>query len=363
MNTTKLLKSFLPEDTLRYLKRINLTIIKLNNKVNNYILSVSSLSPFLSSLYYTFCSSQFRREHHAVIKGKLAYNKTLNSSQNNFYQLRRNTHRLEKGLIMKPRRDIFALDYIQETVDNYINLVKTCSEPSKNDDLIWSHDVLQEYFNVVSAHQTIDKAKEKFLMVKALNEKPHKIPYLRNLEDSGNIKYDQFLALCYRRRSVRWYLQQPVPRELIDQAIFAAGLSPSACNRQPFEFRVFDDAEMVKKVSSIPGGTRGFADNFPIIIVVVGQLRAYFSERDRHVIYIDSSLASMSLMYSLETLGLSSCPINWPDVDEFEEKMKLVLNLDDDERPIMLISVGFPDPNSPVPYSQKKALDQLRRYN
>ncbi len=140
--------------------------------------------------------------------------------------------------------------------------------------------------------------------------------------------------------------------------------SPSACNRLPFEFHIFDEPEMVKKVSSIPMGTKGFSQNFSAIVVVVGKLRAYFSERDRHVIYIDAALASMSFMFALETLGLSSCPINWPDIEECEKKMTSVLvDLEPDERVIMLISVGYPAPDGMVPYSQKKELDLLRRYN
>ena len=99
-------------------------------------------------------------------------------------------------------------------------------------------------------------------------------------------------------------------------------LSPSACNRQPFEFRIFDKPELVEQVSSMPMGTQGFNHNFHnYYCCVVGKLRAYFNERDRHVIYIDASLAAMSFMYALETLELSSCPINWPDIEMREQKM------------------------------------------
>lgn len=362
MNAVKIAKKIVPESGLLYLKTVNRNRKKTGEFINNLILLLVGTSPLLSSLYYAFISPQFRREHHAVIKGKLAYNKSLKSSNNNYYQLRRNIHRLEKGLIMKPRRDVFALDYIEETVQNYSQLVKENANPLQNQDLNWAHDVLNEYFKVTGSNPVIEKSKTIFLSVNPLNQELNRIPYLRDNKPLS-ISYEEFLELCYRRRSVRWYEQKPVPRELIDKAIIAASLSPSACNRQPFEFRVFDEPELVKQVSSIPGGTKGFAHNFPMIIVVIGQLKAYFSERDRHVIYIDASLASMSLMYGLEILGLSSCPINWPDVDEFENKMKSLLNLTDDERPIMLISVGFPDNQGLVPYSQKKILEKLRRYN
>ena len=43
--------------------------------------------------------------------------------------------------------------------------------------------------------------------------------------------------------------------------------------------------------------------------------------------------------------------------------MQKALNLDYDERVIMLIAVGHADPEGLIPYSQKKSLDILRRYN
>jgi nitroreductase len=96
---------------------------------------------------------------------------------------------------------------------------------------------------------------------------------------------------------------------------------------------------------------------------VVGNLSGYARERDRHIIYIDGGLASMSFMLALETLGLSSCGINWPDIPKKEEEMASLLNLDPHERVVMLIAVGYPDPDGMVASSQKKDLDLIRRYN
>ena len=97
-------------------------------------------------------------------------------------------------------------------------------------------------------------------------------------------------------------------------------------------------------------------------MVVVGDLSAYPYERDRHLIYVDASLASMQLMLALETLGLSSCPINWPDIEVMERGMAEVLDLSFHERPIMLISVGYPDPRGNIPFSQKKSSDSMIRW-
>lgn len=175
--------------------------------------------------------------------------------------------------------------------------------------------------------------------------------------------YEDLLELATRRRSVRWFRDEPVPREAIRKAVDVASLSPSACNRQPFEFRVFDDPELVERVGALPAGTKGFAHNFPAIIVLVGELRNYYGERDRHLIYIDASLAAMSFVFAAETLGLSTCCINWPDIEEYEQEADNVLGLEPDQRPVMFIAVGYPDPDGMVAYSQKKPNRQICRFN
>jgi nitroreductase len=71
----------------------------------------------------------------------------------------------------------------------------------------------------------------------------------------------------------------------------------------------------------------------------------------------------MNFMLALETLGLASCPINWPDVESREREMEEALGLEPDERPVMLLAVGHPDPEGLVAYSQKKKLSRMRSYN
>ncbi len=336
-------------------------------KIRIAVLKIFASTKFTSSLYYIFLSRDFDREHQAVLKGRLTYYKRNIVEKNSYYLLRRNIHRLEKGLIMKERRNIFALEYIQETVTAYIKVLQSEEIEQKLGDknLKWYSDVLEEYFSAVDLNNPIlNKAQKdfkKYFETQNRTEKPS-VPYARDFSKL-KVDYDSFLKLCELRRSVRWYENKKVPRELMDKAIRAASLSPSACNRQPFEFRIFDEQELVQKIANITWGTRGFSQNFPTITVLIGNLEAYFDERDRHVIYIDASLAAMSFMLALETLGLSSCPINWPDVSSFENQMKEILGLQKNERPIMLISCGYPDKEALVPFSEKKDLFEVRSYN
>ena len=263
---------------------------------------------------------------------------------------------------MNPRREVFAVDYIGETVDEYIKIAKQvhCSA-----ELEWFHDVLKEYFSVTSKHPVIDQNRELFNSDNTYpsSKEPQSIPQERAKYQLSGITYESFYKLCRQRRSVRWYEDKKVPRNLVDKAILAAIQSPSACNRQPFEFRIFDDPQLVRKISEIPKGTVGFTHQFPMVIVVVGNLSAYQFDRDRHLIYIDGSLATMSFMFALETLGLSACPINWPGIESLEKEMSKALGLESYECPILLISVGYPKAGGKIPFSHKKELNQVRKYN
>ncbi|WP_245905229.1 nitroreductase family protein [Pontibacter mucosus] len=286
----------------------------------------------------------------------------------NYFLLVRNIHRIEKGLLMRPRRAVFAKDYIRETVDSYIGVVtKQTDSPSQ---LAWFTDVLDSYFNTSGEDKVVIKEKERYDSFKqSLNGKLAnlqcefiKIPYHRNESLKPNISYEDFYKLNKYRRSVRWFLTRPVPRELIDKAILVASQAPSACNRQPFEYYIIDNPELVKEAVKLPMGTTGYAHSIQTFIVVVGNLDSYFDERDRHLIYIDASLANMSLMLALETLGLGSVSINWPDIESREQKMEKFLKLGPHQRPIMCIGVGFPDPEGMVAFSEKRDLNQIRKF-
>ena len=339
----------------QYLKSL---LLELDRRV---LVRLFGQSRRLASLYYALISTKFGREHRAVLHGRNRYYESLSDPSNTSFLLRRNIHRLEKGLIMRPRRAVFAAGYIEETVSQYM-VCKEMNAASKTE-LQWAHDVLSDYFAVVGSELAVDQARTSFKRSQTAGDEYQSwVPYESEVRDELSIDYDAFYELCRRRRSVRWYEGRPVPRDLLEKAVRAASQAPSACNRQPFRFSVFDNPNDAAKVGAITDGTAGFSNNFPCLIVVVGDLSAYPFERDRHLIYVDASLASMQLMLALETLGLSSCPINWPDIEVMEIGMADYLNLSYHERPIMLISVGYADPKGSIPYSQKKNTDNMIRW-
>ncbi|MEY4670041.1 MAG: hypothetical protein RL518_2740 [Pseudomonadota bacterium] len=337
--------------SIRIFQRCNATLFS-----STYLLSVP---------YHWVSFFGFMREQRAVLAGKKNYYKNLGAPRASRVELRRNTHRLEKGLLMKPFRDVFAQGYIMETVLSYQQAVgqyQGSPEGTDYSELVWAHNVLQQFFAVAKPVGTIAKAKDIFSEIQFTPTESDKVPY-HNIAKRDLPSYQQLLNLAEARRSVRWFLPKAVPREIIDRALLVARQSPTACNRLPYEFRIYDEPSLVRKVAKTPFGTTGYADNIPVIAVLVGKLDHYFSARDRHAIYIDSSLAAMGFAYALEAQGVSTCMINWPDFEPLEMKMQKMLGLSTSERPIMLIAIGYPDPEGKVAYSQKKSLDTIRSYN
>ncbi|MGY6559832.1 MAG: nitroreductase family protein [Nitritalea sp.] len=336
---------------------------------NNYLLPIVRKHRKLADLYYFLFSSDFSREHQKVLEGKFLHLSALKANKPNAFHLRRQVHRLEKGLIMKNRRRSFARDYIGDTVKNYITLNENRHLGGDIDEglLLWGYSVLTAYFEAVDHDAEIQALHTQFMTCEhplSIQQAPVKAaPYKRKEAHRSQVSYEDFLSLTKQRRSVRYFLQQEVPKDLLEKAMAAATYSPSACNRQPFYFHVFTEEEKKNKVGALPAGIRPFFKNMPVIMVLVGRLSAYLSERDRHVIYLDGGLASMSFVLALETLGLSSVTINWPDIEYLEGKMDELLPLRPDERPMMLIGVGYADPEGGIPYSQKKTPDQLMRFN
>lgn len=290
-------------------------------------------------------------------------------------KLRRCVHRLEKGLIMRPRRGIFGLDYIGLAVQLY-GPVHTAQDEQAIPLRRWAGDVLSAYFAVAESHPTIDAARDQFDAIRT--QPPGRpvdrtapvgrdggssaSPYRRDLSPLA-VDYAGLKELAERRRSVRWFRQEPVPHELIDRALEVGAQAPSACNRQPFEFRFYDDPELVAKLSKIPMGTSGIWHNFPCVCVLVGDMSAFAHQRDRHLVYIDGSLATMGFQLALETLGLSSCCLNWPDVPRLEKRVRDVIALEEHERIVMFMAIGYPDPEGGVPHSEKRPLDGIRSWN
>ncbi|WP_079890600.1 nitroreductase family protein [Halorubrum sp. AJ67] len=328
------------------------------NKVKAFIAERKSMRTA-----YFYLRGSFDTEQRSLLYGQSMYSDNIKYMDDPRDELVRNIHRIEKGLSMPERRDIFADGYIVETVEyliRYRELVDSSSHPQ----VTWAIDVLNEYFEVVEYNSEIKEAKEHFKNNFGEDESVtnEKIPRSRERVEHNIPSYENFRQLTNQRSSTRWFESTDVSDEVLDKAIEAAAQSPSACNRQSFEFKIYKQEKDIDRLTDLAIGVAGYENNIPCMVALVGKHRAYHTDRDRHIIYIDASLAAMSFQFALETLGLASCCINWPVIPKKEKEISNILGLSPDEEVVMLMAVGHPDPNKMVPYSEKKDLDDIRSY-
>ena len=277
----------------------------------------------------------------------------------NLYNFRRNIHRIEKGLSYQKIKPIFAEDYILETV-KYLEYNKQHNFLDLNTQ-IWGKAVLDLYFKTCSHSKVILKANEIYQSLEINSKEPSQIPYLCSERPDLDIDYSSLYNLALRRRSVRFYLNKLVEPELIEKALTLGLQSPSACNRQSFKYLFFNEKEIVDKISQVPGGVAGYT--LPSIVVLIGSYKGYFDERDINAPIIDASLSAMAFLFALETLGLSSVCINWPNLIDREEKIRKLIHLEKHEFIIMLIGVGYPEPGGKIPYSAKQEIHEILSVN
>lgn len=180
-----------------------------------------------------------------------------------------------------------------------------------------------------------------------------------DIHSRGKMDLQEFF---FSRHSVRQYAPDPIQPELVDQAVRMAQRTPSVCNRQSPKVYVYLDPEKRSKVIRVQKGNAGFGDQATGVLVVTADTRAYFSVGERYQAWIDGGMFAMSLVYSLHSLGLGSCCLNW-SVEKHEDKeLRRVTGIPESECVIMLISIGHLPEKFVVAQSHRKELDEVRIY-
>ncbi len=150
------------------------------------------------------------------------------------------------------------------------------------------------------------------------------------------------------RRSVRRFTDAPVSdadRELILRAAMSA---PSGVNRQPWEFVVIDDKEVLTKLADSLPYAKMVADA-PMAIVVCGNSDRFLEGDDATLWVQDLSAVSENILLAAHALGLGGV---WTCVYPHEDRMapvSSILSLPDSVLPFSLIPVGHPaDSHKPM---------------
>lgn len=192
----------------------------------------------------------------------------------------------------------------------------------------------------------------------------------------------EFLDRMATRRTVRSFSSEPVPMELIENAIRCASLAPSGANQQPWRFAVVSDPGIKREIRIAAEAEerenydhrfpdewlealsvlrtdwhKEFLEAAPFLIVVFRI--DYGLDGDRRVkhYYVQESvgIAVGFLLAALHLSGLATLT-HTPSPMGFLQK---ILERPANERPFVLIPVGFPAPDAEVPRLMKKPLEDV----
>ena len=196
----------------------------------------------------------------------------------------------------------------------------------------------------------------------------------------------EFADEAARRRTVRDFEVRPVPREVIAEALRAAGSAPSGANQQPWHFVVVTDPALKKEIRTgaeleerefydgrapqewldalAPLGTddhKPFLETAPVLIAVFQQRYGLDAagERVKHYYPTESvGLATGMLIMALHHAGLATLT-HTPSPMNF---LNGILDRPENEKPFLLLVVGYPADGVLVPDIRRKPLDQIATF-
>jgi iodotyrosine deiodinase len=215
---------------------------------------------------------------------------------------------------------------------------------------------------------------------------PVSLSFAQSSEEEALERSREFLARIRERRSVRHFSPDPVRAELIENALRAAGSAPSGANQQPWTFVVVSDPEVKARIRAAaereeellytqrasaeylqalePIGTnevKPHVTDAPYLIVVFEQAWGLdeSAEKKKHYYVRESvGIAVGFLLVALHQAGLATLA-HAPSPMGF---LKEILGRPENERPFLLIPVGYPAPDAKVPALEKKSLEEIAEF-
>ncbi|AAM24999.1 nitroreductase [Caldanaerobacter subterraneus subsp. tengcongensis MB4] len=156
------------------------------------------------------------------------------------------------------------------------------------------------------------------------------------------------LEVLKKRRSVRKYIDKPIPKEILEDIIDCARLAPSGNNAQPWHFIVITDKEKLKFIAE--KATYGdFIKNAAACVIV-------YCEKDNKHHLEDGSAATQNILLAATAYGIGSCWVAGYN-RSYEKEINEYLNVPDNLRMISIISLGYPAEDPQPKY--KKDLSEV----
>jgi nitroreductase len=196
----------------------------------------------------------------------------------------------------------------------------------------------------------------------------------------------EFYAMMQKRRTVRDFSDRPVPRELIEHCLSAAGTAPSGANLQPWHFVAISDADVKREIriaaeaeekefyehrapkawleALAPLGTdwhKPFLETAPWLVAVFAQPFRILSDGTRSPTYyaIESvGIATGILVTAVHSCGLASLT-HTPSPMGF---LNRILKRPSHEKPFLLLVVGHPAQDARVPDISRKPLAKISSF-
>jgi iodotyrosine deiodinase len=209
------------------------------------------------------------------------------------------------------------------------------------------------------------------------------------MKPHDTIRYDALPAYTDNERIARsaafYAAGTPVPREVIEAALLAAGTAPSGANHQPWHFAVIASPEKKRALREAaeaeerefyagkasqewidalaPLGTdevKPYLETAPYLIVIFGQRRGgLYPGDDKQNYYVNESvgIATGFLIAALHDAGLATLT-HTPNPMKF---LNRICDRPANEKPLMVLVVGHPAPDATVPVHAtiKKPLEQI----
>lgn len=186
-----------------------------------------------------------------------------------------------------------------------------------------------------------------------------------------------------RRRTIRDFSSRPIPREVIEHAILAAGTAPNGANIQPWHFVVIQDSGIKKQIREAaekeehefytrratpewleelaPLGTdenKPFLETAPYLIAIFEQSYRVMpdgSRRKNYYVAESTGIATGILITALHHAGLATLTHTPSPMGFLNDILKRPKN----EKPFLLLVVGYPAENASVPNIKKKELSEI----
>ncbi len=186
-----------------------------------------------------------------------------------------------------------------------------------------------------------------------------------------------------RRRSVRHFSERPVPRAVLEACLEAAGTAPNGANMQPWHFVVVSDPEAKARIRDAaekeerefytqrapkewlealaPLGTdehKPFLETAPCVIAIFAESYAVRPDGKKVKNYYVSEsvgIATGFLITGLHRAGLVTLT-HTPSPMRF---LNEILGRPENERPFLLLVVGYPAEDAVVPDIEKKPLAEV----